>query len=62
VHSYTETDSGLVQFGNARWASCRSVMLGNDDEIKDTIGFFVRFCGTVSVRTKKFRCQLDDGN
>ena len=40
---YTLTDSGLVQFGNARWASCDSVMMGNDDNIKETIGFFVRF-------------------
>jgi hypothetical protein len=28
-----------VQFGNARWASCGSVMLGNDDHIKEAIDF-----------------------
>jgi hypothetical protein len=39
MHFYTSTDSGLVHFGNARWASCDSLMSDNDDVIKEMIVF-----------------------
>ena len=39
MHFYTVTDSGLVQFGNARWPRAGSVMSGNDDVIKEAVVF-----------------------
>ena len=39
VHCYTVTNSGLVHFSNARWASCGRFMSGNDDIIKE-VGHF----------------------
>jgi hypothetical protein len=52
MHFYTATDSGLVQFGNARWASCDSVMERNDDLIKEAIVFH-SLCAIDFRRKKK---------
>ena len=41
MHFYTATDSGLVQFGNARWVSSENVMERNDDIIKEVGAFFI---------------------
>jgi putative membrane protein insertion efficiency factor len=43
LHFYTETDSGLVQFGNVVRPRARQVMWENDGVIKDTIIFYSRF-------------------
>jgi hypothetical protein len=37
MHLYTLTDSGLVQFGNARSLSCGSVMSGKDDVMMEDL-------------------------
>jgi putative membrane protein insertion efficiency factor len=47
MHLYTLTDSGLVQFGNARSLSCGSVMSGKDDVMMEDELFhrrLIRFC------------------
>jgi len=37
MHLYTLTDSGLVQFGNARSISCGQVLSGKDDVMMEVL-------------------------
>jgi hypothetical protein len=52
LHCYTQTDSGLVQFGNALLVACGAVMSGNDDIIKEANAFSFAWRVRVSPKQK----------